>query len=82
MLPLADYHRTNLTDRQLAPLVGISPATVERVVPRLRPLRALERALRPAAGNWADADVWRESALAALAAGTTVIADAPTSAPA
>jgi hypothetical protein len=30
---------------------------------------------RPAPGNKADAHVWRESGLPALAAGTTVIAD-------
>lgn len=47
-LPLADrvllvavYYRTNLTMRQLAPLFGISPATVCRVIQRLRPLLAL-----------------------------------------
>ncbi|WUH97700.1 transposase family protein [Spirillospora sp. NBC_00431] len=54
-LPLADrvlvvamYYRTNLTMRQLAPLFGISPATVCRVVQRLGPLLALEPASRPA----------------------------------
>lgn len=54
-LPLADrvllvavYYRTNLTMRQLAPLFGISPATVCRVIQRLRPLLALEPAVRPA----------------------------------
>ncbi|MFG2341821.1 transposase [Streptomyces yangpuensis] len=53
-LPLADrvllvavYYRTNLTMRQLAPLFGISPATVCRVIQRLRPLLALEPAPRP-----------------------------------
>lgn len=35
--------------RQLAPLFGISPATVCRVIPRLRPLPALEPAPRPVA---------------------------------
>ncbi|MZE54919.1 transposase [Streptomyces sp. SID5770] len=133
-LPLSDrvllvavYCRTNLTMRQLAPLFGISPATVCRVIRRLRPLPALERAprpvvdterlwgvdgtlipvrdrkagassrkyrfsanvrvvidadtrlvvaaARPAPGSKADAHVWRESGLPALAAGTTVIAD-------
>ncbi|MFE9796566.1 transposase [Streptomyces goshikiensis] len=55
-LPLADrvllvavYYRTNLTMRQLAPLFGISPATVCRVVKRLGPLLALEPVPRPAA---------------------------------
>ncbi|MFI6768188.1 transposase family protein [Streptomyces sp. NPDC050355] len=54
-LPLADrvllvavYYRTNLTMRQLAPLFGVSPATVCRVIQRLRPLLALEPAARPA----------------------------------
>ncbi|MFE5808364.1 transposase family protein [Streptomyces sp. NPDC056491] len=52
-LPLADrvllvavYYRTNLTIRQLAPLFGVSPATVCRVVQRLGPLLALEPAPR------------------------------------
>ncbi|MGY3334880.1 hypothetical protein ACVW0K_000979 [Streptomyces filamentosus] len=55
-LPLADrvllvavYYRTNLTMRQLAPLCGISPATVCRAIHRLRPLPALEAAPRPVA---------------------------------
>ncbi|EKX60253.1 IS5/IS1182 family transposase [Streptomyces ipomoeae] len=133
-LPLADrvllvavYYRTNLTMRQLAPLFGISPATVCRVIQRLRPLLALEPAprpvaeadrlwivdgtlipvrdrsvgassrnyrfsanvqviidadtrlviasARPAPGNKADAHVWRESDLPAVATGTTVLAD-------
>ncbi|MBT1098332.1 transposase family protein [Streptomyces sp. Tu102] len=54
-LPLADrvlvvavYYRTNLTMRQLAPLFGVSPATVCRVIQRLRPLLALAPASRPA----------------------------------
>ncbi|MFK4693298.1 hypothetical protein RKD22_006233 [Streptomyces pristinaespiralis] len=54
-LPLADrvllvavYYRTNLTMRQLAPLFGCSPATVCRVIQRLRPLLAIEPAARPA----------------------------------
>ncbi|WP_328508920.1 transposase family protein [Streptomyces mirabilis] len=53
-LPLADrvlvvavYYRTNLTMRQLAPLFGVSPATVCRVIQRLRPLLAPEPASRP-----------------------------------
>nr|WSW45100.1 transposase family protein [Streptomyces sp. NBC_01001] len=52
-LPLADrvvmvavYYRSNLTMRQLAPLFGISPATISRVSQRLRPLLALEPAPR------------------------------------
>lgn len=56
-LPLADrvllvavYYRTNLTMRQLAPLFGCSPATVCRVIQRLRPLLALGPASRPADG--------------------------------
>ncbi len=55
-LPLADrlllvavYYRTKLTMRQLAPLFGISSATVCRVIQRLRPLLALEPAPRPVA---------------------------------
>ncbi|MFB7057444.1 transposase [Streptomyces vinaceus] len=55
-LPLADrvllvavYYRTNLTMRQLAPLFGISSATVCRVIQRLGPLLALEPAPRPVA---------------------------------
>ncbi|MET9392675.1 transposase family protein [Streptomyces sp. NPDC006624] len=53
-LPLADrvllvavYYRTNLTMRQLAPLFGCSPATVCRVIQRLRPLLAIEPAAAP-----------------------------------
>lgn len=34
--------------RQLAPLFGVSPATVCRVIQRLRPLLAIEPASRPA----------------------------------
>ncbi|MER7112486.1 transposase family protein, partial [Streptomyces sp. NPDC000229] len=54
-LPLADrvllvavYYRTNLIMRQLAPLFGVSPATVCRVIQRLRPLLAIELATRSA----------------------------------
>ncbi|MFJ4759137.1 transposase family protein [Streptomyces sp. NPDC088763] len=127
VLLVAVYYRTNLTMRQLAPLFGISAATVCRVIQHLRPLLALESAprpvadverlwivdgtlvpvrdrkvgassrnyrfsanvqviidadtrlviasARPAPGNKADAHVWRESDLPALAAGTTVLAD-------
>ncbi|WP_416970464.1 transposase family protein [Streptomyces sp. 4F14] len=50
VLLVAVHYRTNLTMRQLAPLHGISPATVCRVVQRLRPLLALELAPRPVAG--------------------------------
>lgn len=53
-LPLADrvllvavYYRTNLTMRQLAPLFGISPTTVCRVIKQLRPLLAIEPASCP-----------------------------------
>jgi hypothetical protein len=56
-LPLSDrvllvavYYRTNLTMRQLAPLFGVSSATVCRVVQRLGPFLALERAARPVEG--------------------------------
>ena len=42
VLLVAVYHRTNFTMRQLAPLFGISPATVCRVTQRLGPLLALE----------------------------------------
>lgn len=49
-LPLAEqvllvavyYRTTNLTMRQLAPLFGVSPAAVCRVIQRLGPLLALE----------------------------------------
>ncbi|MFF7847273.1 transposase [Streptomyces sp. NPDC007910] len=127
VLLVAVYCRTNLTMRQLTPLFGISPATVRRVIRRLRSLPAFERAprpvvdterlwivdgtlipvrdrkagassrkyrfsanvrvvidaetrlvvaaARPAPGSKADAHVWRESGLPALAAGTTAIAD-------
>ncbi|RSO09074.1 IS5/IS1182 family transposase [Streptomyces sp. WAC 06783] len=47
VLLVAVYYRTNLTMRQLAPLFGISSATVCRVIQRLRPLLALEPAARP-----------------------------------
>lgn len=127
VLLVAVYYRTNLTMRELAQLFGISPATVCRVIQRLRPLLALEPVQRPVAdterlwiadgtlipvrdrkvgassrnhrfsanvqviidadtrlviatarsapGNKADAHVWRESDLPAIAAGTTVTAD-------
>lgn len=42
VLLMAVYYRTNLTMRQLAPLFGVSPATVCRVVRKLGPLLALE----------------------------------------
>ncbi len=44
VLLVAVYYRTNLTMRQLAPLFGVSPATVCRVIQRLGPLLALEPA--------------------------------------
>ncbi|BDM70150.1 hypothetical protein HEK616_36370 [Streptomyces nigrescens] len=50
VLPVAVCYRTNLTMRQLAPLFGISSATVCRVIQRLRPLPALEQASRSADG--------------------------------
>ncbi|MFD4601872.1 transposase family protein [Streptomyces sp. NPDC058464] len=53
-LPLADrvlvvavYYRTNLTMRQLAPLFGVSPTTVWRVIQRLGPLLAIAPVSRP-----------------------------------
>ncbi|WP_338900225.1 transposase family protein [Streptomyces sp. TG1A-60] len=51
------YHRTNLTMRQLAPLFGVSPATVCRLIQRLSPLLALDLAGPPgrapnACGSW------------------------------
>ncbi|MFB7126464.1 transposase family protein, partial [Kitasatospora sp. NPDC056273] len=51
VLLVAVYYRTNLTMRQLAPLFGISTATVRRIVQRLGPLLALEAAPRPVAGG-------------------------------
>ncbi len=48
VLLVAVYYRTNLTMRQLAPLFGVSPATVCRVIQRLGPLLALEPARTPA----------------------------------
>ncbi|MCM2424791.1 transposase family protein [Streptomyces sp. RKAG337] len=42
VLLVAVYYRTNLTMRQLAPLFGVSPATVCRVIQRLGPQLALE----------------------------------------
>jgi hypothetical protein len=126
-LPLAVYYRTNLTMRQLAPLFAVLPATVCRVIQRLRPLLALEPAsrpadatdrlwivdgtlipvrdrkagassrnyrfsanvqvivdvdtrlvvatARPAPGNRADAEVWRNSGLAQHCDGVTVLGD-------
>ncbi|GHF12032.1 hypothetical protein GCM10014715_79720 [Streptomyces spiralis] len=44
VLLVAVYYRTNLTMRQMAPLFGVSPATVCRVIQRLGPLLALEPA--------------------------------------
>ncbi|WUE86834.1 transposase family protein [Streptomyces virginiae] len=44
------HHRTHRTVRRLAPLFGISPATVCRVVKRLRPPLAAEPAPLPVAG--------------------------------
>jgi hypothetical protein len=44
VLLVAVYYRTNLTMRQLAPLFGVSPVTVCRVIQRLGPLLALEPA--------------------------------------
>ena len=121
------YYRTNLTMRQFAPLFGVSPATVCRVIQRLRPLLAIEpasqpadaverlwivdgtlvpvrdrrvgassrnyrfsanvqviidadtklvvAAARPVPGNTADAKAWRNSGLAGVSTGVTVLAD-------
>lgn len=46
VLLVAMYYRTNLTMRQLAPLFGISPAAVGRIIDRHSPLLALARARR------------------------------------
>ncbi|WP_329553731.1 transposase family protein [Streptomyces sp. NBC_00696] len=48
VLVVAVYYRTNLTMRQLAPLFGVSPATVCRVIQRLGPLLAIAPVSRPA----------------------------------
>ncbi|MGW2016814.1 transposase family protein [Streptomyces sp. NPDC001927] len=48
VLLVAVYCRTKLTMRQLALLFGVSPATVCRVIQRLRALLAIEPASRPA----------------------------------
>ncbi|MFF9105146.1 transposase family protein [Streptomyces rubrogriseus] len=55
VLLVAVYYRTNLTMRQLAPLFGVSPATVCRVIQRLGPLLALEASR---AANDAAALLW------------------------
>lgn len=53
---MAVYYRTNLTMRQLAPLFGVSPPTVCRVVQRLGPpadveTRLVVTAARPVPGT-------------------------------
>ncbi|RLV01323.1 IS5/IS1182 family transposase [Streptomyces griseocarneus] len=48
VLVVAVYYRTNLTMRQLAPLFGVSPSTVCRVIRRLGPLLAIEPVSCPA----------------------------------
>ncbi|MBB5108930.1 hypothetical protein FHS40_008056 [Streptomyces spectabilis] len=48
VLLVAVYYRTNLTMRQLAPLFGVSPATVCRVIRKLGPLLTLEPVTPPA----------------------------------
>ncbi|MEU5861656.1 transposase family protein [Nonomuraea sp. NPDC047529] len=48
VLLVAVYNRTNLTMRQLAPLLGICPGAMCRIMQRLGPLLALEPARRPA----------------------------------
>lgn len=42
MLPVAAYWRTNLTLRQLAPLLGISHPAAHRVIDDLSPLLAIQ----------------------------------------
>lgn len=49
---MAVYYRTNLTMRQLALLFGVSPATVCRVIQRLRP--SLSHAAAPCPVDAAD----------------------------
>ncbi len=57
VLLMAVYYRTNLTMRQLAPLFGVSPATVCRGIQRLRPLLAIEPApARPT--RWTGCGSW------------------------
>lgn len=127
VLLVAVYYRTNLTMRQLAPLFGVSSATVCRVIQKLGPLLTLEpvarpaiaadrlwivdgtlipvrdrtvaassrnyrfsanvqviidadtrlvvATARPAPGNKADAQVWRNSGLAQTCEGITVLGD-------
>nr|WP_233361859.1 transposase family protein [Streptomyces sp. GMR22] len=87
-LPLADrvllvavYYRTNLTMRQLAPLFGISPATVCRVIQRLGPLLALEPASRIVDGTLIpvrDRQVGASSRNYRFSANVQVIIDADT----
>ncbi len=48
VLMVAVYYRTNLTMRQLGPLLGVSSSTVCRVIQRLGPLPALEPVSRTA----------------------------------
>lgn len=48
VLVVEAFYRTNLTMRQLAPLFGVSPATVWRVIQRVGPLLAFEPISRPA----------------------------------
>ncbi|WJV44072.1 transposase family protein [Streptomyces flavofungini] len=47
VLLVAVYYRTNLTMRQMAPLFGVSPATVCRVIQKLGPLLTVEPVTRP-----------------------------------
>lgn len=47
VLVVTVHYRTNLTMRQLGPLVGVSSSTVCRVIQRLGPLLAIEHASRP-----------------------------------
>ncbi|MEV5595188.1 transposase family protein [Streptomyces sp. NPDC052496] len=64
-LLVAVHYRTNLTMRQLAPLFGISSATVCRGT----------NGYGPAPGNKAGARIWRNSGLPAQCQGVTVLGD-------
>jgi hypothetical protein len=90
VLLVAVYYRTNLTMRQLAPLFGVSPATVCRVIQRLGPMLALEPARTPpmpqtGCGSWtapwsrsATVRSARPHATTGFSANVQVIVDAET----
>ncbi|TDF34850.1 IS5/IS1182 family transposase, partial [Streptomyces sp. WAC05374] len=81
--PVAGVERLWIVDGTLVPVrdrtVGASSrnyrfsANVQVIIDA--DTRLVVASARPAPGNKADAHVWRESGLPALAAGTTVIAD-------